>query len=799
MSTLANAKPAEADFNNGAAPKMERCDLAVGGMSCASCAAHIEKSLAKQPGVDTAGVNFATSTATVRFDPGVTSPQKLGAVVRSLGYQAEPPPPPPTPPTPPAPSPPTPTSSTPSSDHAHPQVASGPPIPGLHDHHIGDHHLRAAELRRLVIVGALLSTPVFVIAMAHGHIAVLNQPWIHWLELALTTPVMFLCGRRFFVSAFKGLQHHRANMDTLVALGTGAAFIYSLVATIAPGLLSHAARNGHAVPVYFEAAAVVIVLVLLGKYLEARATGSTTAAVRRLVAMQPDSARVLRDGADTNIPIAQVAVGNLVLVRPGEKVPVDGEVESGRTSIDESMLTGESVLIDKGPGDQVFGSTLNSTGAIRFRATRVGEDTALRRIIRLVQEAQGQKAPIARLADRVSGVFVPIVLVIALATFIAWYLLAPESDRLSLALTAAVSVLVIACPCALGLATPTAIMVATGRGAERGILIRSVASLETAHKVTAVLLDKTGTITRGRPALTDVVPAAGTAEDDLIQFAGSAERSSEHPLGIAVAEAALQRGLGLHEATGFEALVGAGVRATVDGRAVLVGKPGLLDKHGISTSALDAAATQLSELARTVLFVAINGRAAGVLGLADQIKPESAAAIARMRAMGLHVAMVTGDHARTAAAVATKVGIDEVFAEVLPEHKVDHVRRLQSAGHLVAMVGDGINDAPALAQADVGIAIGAGADVANEAADITLVRGDLGGVVDAISLSHATLRTIQRNLFWAFAYNVLSIPIAAGVLYPLTGWLLSPMIASAAMAMSSVSVVMSSLRLRRAV
>lgn len=773
--------------------RLERCDLPIRGMSCASCAAHVEKSLSKQSGVERAGVNFATATATVSYDPAVIGPEKLVRAVRDAGYEAD------------VPAPSHHGGRTEHSDH--PQgdghTAGGHERSGDHTGHMEDAsegHRRS--LLRLVIVGAVLSLPVVVIAMSHGAIELFNRPWIPWLELALTTPVMVICGRRFFVSAAKGLRHGHANMDTLVALGTGAAYLYSVVATVAPGLVATTAGAGahaaaHGPPVYYEAAAVVIVLVLLGKYLEARATGSTTAAIRRLVELRPRTARVVKEGREVDVPIDDVAVGDLLQVRPGEKIPVDGRVESGRSAVDESMLTGESVPVDKGPGDAVYGSTLNSAGALRVRATRVGGDTALQQIIRLVKEAQGQKAPIARLADRVSGVFVPIVLGIAAATFVAWMMLYTGDNRLSMALTAGVSVLVIACPCAMGLATPTAIMVGTGLGAERGILVRSGEALESAHKVTAVILDKTGTITRGRPALTDAVAAEGVAEDELLRLAASAERSSEHPLGEAVVRAATERGIDLADAERFDADVGSGIAASIGGRQVLIGKRAMLVSRGVRVDTLIADAEQLAEAGKTVLWVAIDGRAAGVLGVADEIKPESRDAIARLAGLGLTLAMITGDHPRTAAAVAKQAGIERVFAEVLPEHKADHVRELQEHGDVVAMVGDGINDAPALARADVGIAIGAGTDVAIEAADITLMRGDLNGVADAIALSHATMRTIRQNLFWAFGYNILGIPIAAGVLYPVTGWLLSPMIAGAAMAFSSVSVVVNSLRLRR--
>ena len=511
--------------------------------------------------------------------------------------------------------------------------------------------------------------------------------------------------------------------------------------------------------------------------------------------MQPKTARVVRNGAEESVPVESVAVGDVIAVRPGEKIPVDGRVESGGSAVDESMLTGESVPVEKSPGSDVFGATLNTTGALRFVATKVGQDTALQQIVRLVQEAQGSKAPIARLVDRISGIFVPIVIVIALATFAVWWFVSPPDARLSMALVTAVSVLVIACPCALGLATPTAIMVGTGRGAEHGILIKGGEALETAQKLTTVVLDKTGTITEGKPALTDVVPADGWSEADLLHIAASAEKSSEHPLAAAIVRGATSRGIALAEPTRFQAVVGHGVEATIDGRAVLIGKASLLSERGVAVTLAERAA-ELAALGRTPMFVAVDGREAGLVAVADKVKPESMDAIARMHAIGLRVVMMTGDNRRTAEAVASQVGIDEVFAEVLPKDKADRVKGLQEQGQIVGMVGDGINDAPALAQADVGMAIGTGTDVAIESSDITLIRGDLRTVPEAIALSHATMRAIKQNLFWAFVYNVLGIPIAAGLLYPFTGWLLSPIIASAAMAFSSVSVVLNSLRLR---
>ena len=793
----------------------KRIDFPIEGMSCASCANTIERRLAKQPGVLSAGVNFATKVATVKYQPGTTAPVQIAKAVNDLGYKATLPP-----------------DDIQESKHAahhhrhEPTHQVGPdhsshPSASVHSRHETssgeDHsaHMNVGEAERKtlltkLIAGASLALPVLIITMSHGTIEAFNKPWINWLQFALTSPVLFWCGSQFFRSAWKGLLHGSANMDTLVALGTGAAYTYSLAATVSPGFFAHtqASHNSSSdtthgmtmVPVYFEAAAVIIVLILLGKYFEARATGQTGAAIRQLLNLQAKTARVVREGSEVDVPIESVAVGDLVIVRPGEKIPVDGRVESGDTAVDESMLTGESVPVEKKAGDSVFGATINSTGALRFRATKVGRDTALQQIVRLVREAQGSKAPIARLADRVSGVFVPVVIVIAIATFAVWWLVAPIETRLSTSLVAAVSVLIIACPCALGLATPTAIMVGTGRGAQNGILIKGGEALETAHKLTAIILDKTGTVTRGKPSLTGVRTLPGFSEDDLVRLAASAERRSEHPLAGAIVGGAESRGLPLSEASEFKAVVGQGIESKVDGRSVLVGKKTLLSVRGIDAGTLDEIAQTFASSGQTPMYVAIDDKPAGVISVADTVKPESKVAIEQMQRLQLRVAMITGDNASTAAAVAEQVGIapDMVFAEVLPANKAEHVQKLQSQGLVVGMVGDGINDAPALAQADVGLAMGTGTDVAIEASDITLIRGDLRSVPDAIALSRATMRTIRQNLFWAFIYNIIGIPIAAGVLYPLTGWLLSPILASGAMAFSSVSVVLNSLRLRTA-
>jgi Cu+-exporting ATPase len=728
--------------------------------------------------VASAVVNFATKAATVQYDTAVTSPEKLATVVRDVGYEV-----------------------------ARPALSAPREHAAAHDHaHGGDHSahidVSASELgalRRKVVICAVLSIPVMVIAMSHGRIEALNRHWANWAQLALTVPIVWWGGAQFFRSAWSALRHRRANMDSLIAMGTGVTFLYSAAATAVPRLFQGGQEMDGMVPVYFEAAALITVLVLVGKLLEARATGNTTAAIRRLIGLQPRIARVVSDGRELDMPIQQVRIGDVVAVRPGERIPVDGEVARGESAVDESTLTGESLPVEKVPGQPVLAGTVNTTGAIQVRATRVAGNTTLAQVVRLVQEAQGTKAPIARFADTVSAYFTPAVLLLALLTFVVWFVVAAPEHRLAMAMVTSVSVLVIACPCALGLATPTAIMVGTGRGAEHGILIRSGPALETAHKLTALVLDKTGTITEGKPVVRGMRVVAGVSEDELLRVAACAECSSEHPIARAVVQAARQRGLKMSEPAAFKTVVGQGVEAIVDGRRVLAGKPSLLRDRGIDPATLETLAADLIGVGNTMLCVAVEGRPLGVIAVADQPRPTSRHAIAQLRQQGLRIAMITGDNRQTAQAIAKEVGIepDMVFAEVLPGDKAAHVKRLQESGHIVGMVGDGINDAPALAQADVGIAMGSGTDIAIEAADITLLRADLSAVVDAIALSHATMRAIKQNLFWAFVYNVLGIPIAAGVLYPVTGLLLSPIIASATMAMSSVSVVFNSLRLRR--
>lgn len=755
----------------------ERCELPLVGMHCASCAGRIEKALGNATGVVTANVNFATSRATVQYDPQATNVASLSQVVRELGYDVIAP--------------------LPGKEHA-----------GVEDMQAAETQVREEEYRQQkirFIVALTLTVPLAVLSMA-GHLVpalgdVLNFPGRTWLELALTTPVLFWAGREFFTGAWAAARHRVADMNTLVSLGTLSAYLFSVVATVAPQWLTVSAGKGgysahgmaSSVGVYYEVAAIIVTLILMGRLLEARARSKTSGAIRALMGLQPKTARVERNGIEQDIPVAEVLVGDLVLVRPGEKVPVDGQVVEGASSVDESMLTGEPLAVQKKSGDTVIGATLNKTGSFRMRATKIGKDTVLQQIVRLVQEAQGSKAPIQRLADIIASYFVPVVICIAIATFVIWFDLAQPDTRLSMALLTFVSVLIIACPCALGLATPTAIMVGTGRGAQSGILIKGGEALETAHKLTTIVFDKTGTITRGVPSVTDLV-VHEIDENTLLRLAASAEAGSEHPLGESIVRSAEERGLIRSPTSEFTAIPGYGIEAMVDERRILIGTALLLRERGLEVD--QAAAHRLADEGKTPIFMAIDGVFAGIIAISDPIKEGSRTAIERLHALGLEVIMLTGDNKRTAEAIARQVGVDRVLSEVLPEGKNEEIKKLQAQGKVVGMVGDGINDAPALAQASVGIAMGSGTDVAMEAADITLVRGDLNGVVSSIALSRATITNIKQNLFFAFIYNILGIPIAAGVLYPLSGWLLSPIIASLAMALSSVSVVTNALRLR---
>jgi Cu+-exporting ATPase len=656
-----------------------------------------------------------------------------------------------------------------------------------------DRRAEVSDLAQRVLFGAVLTVPVVLAVMASDFF---HAGWVpgallnHWVQLALIAPVMVYTGWPIHRTGFMTLRHRTADMNTLVSLGTVAAFAYSLLVTVAPVLFPTAVRD-----VYFEAVGTILTLILLGRLLEARAKAGTGEAIRALVGLQARTAHLVRDGAIVEVAVESVAVGDVVAVRPGEKVPVDGEVVQGRSTVDESMVTGEPMPVTKQAGDPVIGATINQTGAFQVRATKVGRDTMLAQIIHLVEQAQGSKAPIQRLADLVSSYFVPAVMLIATWTFAVWFVVGP-APALTSALVSAVAVLIIACPCALGLATPLSIMVGTGKGALQGILIRSAEALETAHKLNTIVLDKTGTITAGKPVLTEVVALAGFDERTLLRLVGSAERSSEHPLGTAIVAGASGRGIELVDPGRFDSVTGKGITATVDGRTVLVGNRRLLVEAGIDPAPLEESVQRLSDVGATAMLVVVDGRAAGVIAVADTIKPDSVAAVAELRRLGVDTVMITGDDRRAAAAVARQVGIGRVLAEVLPEHKAREVRRLQDEGRLVGMVGDGINDAPALAQADVGFAIGTGTDVAIEASDITLVSGSLAGLVTAIRLSRATMRNIRQNLVLAFVYNIVGIPVAAGVLFPFLGIRLNPMIAAAAMALSSLSVVSNANRLR---
>ena len=686
--------------------------------------------------------------------------------------------------------------TAPAAGHEH-TAAPTPPAQGAAPDASEEDAERAAEIRDLVrrlVIGAALTAPVLFAVMASELFRVTWVPEFlmnPWLQLALITPVMFYTGWPIHRVGWRALSHRNADMNSLITLGTVAAFGYSVLVTAMPGLLPAELRQ-----VYFEAVGVIVTLILLGRLLETKAKAGTGEAIRKLIGLQPRTARIERGGQELEVSIEEVLVGDVVVIRPGEKLPVDGEVIAGASTIDEAMVTGESMPVTKAVGDAVIGATINTTGSLRYVATKVGADTMLAQIIKLVREAQGSKAPIQRLADKVSGYFVPAVIAIAVWTFAFWMLFGPPPTFV-FALVAAVSVLIIACPCALGLATPMSITVGTGKGATHGILIRSAEALETAHKLDAMILDKTGTITRGVPALTDVLPAGELTEARLLATVAAVERTSEHPLATAIVAGAVERGLRLPDVAGFESVTGQGVRATVDGEQVLVGNRRLLESAGVDVQPLLAAHDWLAGQGKTPMLAAFGGRPAGVIGVADTLKDGSAAAVAALEARGIQVVMMTGDNGATAAAIAAQVGIRRVVAEVLPEHKAAEVRRLQAEGKVVGMVGDGINDAPALAQADVGSAIGTGTDVAIESSDITLISGALSGVVTAVDLSRATMRNIKQNLAFAFLYNTLGIPIAAGVLYPAFGVTLSPVIAAAAMALSSLSVVTNANRLRR--
>lgn len=741
--------------------------IPVGGMTCAACARRVEKAIGKLEGIDETSVNFATEKATVTYDPQTVRLSAIRGAIEKAGYQAL-------------------------------EVDKA-------DAADEDRARKQKEIKTLwtkFIVSAVFSLPLFYIAMAPmisfvrlpfpAGIEPMRYPLIYaLLEMLLVIPVIAV-GYRFYTVGFKALIQRSPNMDSLIAIGTTAAVLYSVYNTFQ-------IAAGHFMAVdalYYESAGVIITLILLGKSLEAVSKGRTSEAIKKLMGLAPKTATVFMDGIEKEIPIDEVEIGDVIIVKPGEKIPVDGTVLSGHTSIDESMLTGESMPVDKKEGDPVYAASINTTGAFRFKAEKIGSETALAQIIKLVEDAQGSKAPIAQMADIVSGYFVPVVCAIALVSGIAWYF--GTGGDLKFALTIFISVLVIACPCALGLATPTAIMVGTGKGAENGILIKGGEALETAHKITTIVFDKTGTITEGKPTVTDVLTAEGIKKDTLLQLTASAEKDSEHPLGQAIVLGAKEAGLELFATERFEALTGRGIEARIQGEDILAGNRKLMEERNISMAGMEEISDRLAEEGKTPMYVAMNGNLAGIVAVADVVKESSRAAIESLHKMGMEVAMITGDNSKTAAAIAKQVGIDRVLSEVLPKDKSSEVKKLQSEGKKVAMVGDGINDAPALAQADIGIAIGSGTDVAMESADIVLMRSDLMDVPTAIHLSRQTIRNIKQNLFWAFGYNVIGIPIAAGLLHLLfNGPLLNPIFAAAAMSLSSVSVLTNALRLKR--
>ena len=763
----------------------QSASLNIGGMTCSACVSHIENALREVPGVAEANVNLGVERATVEFIPGIVELSDLQAAVEGAGYRVE----------------------------------------GFNDS--GDQERELERLSKMKEIRELRNRLMFAgagaILLFLGTFDVF--PWVSnlmgrnyypFLLWALATPVQFWAGSNFYTSGLGALKHGTSNMHTLIALGTTVAYAYSVTVVLldafSPGVL---ADNGIEAKVYFDTAAIIVALILLGRFLEAGARGRTSEAIRRLIGLRPTSARVLRDGNEIDIPVDQVIIGDTVMVRPGEKIPVDGLVTDGYSAVDESMLTGESMPVEKVPGDKIFGATINSNGALYFEATQVGGETVLAQIIGLVEEAQGSKAPIQRLADQVASYFVPAVIIASLAAFAFWMLLGP-APVLTFSTLVLVSVLIIACPCALGLATPTAIIVGTGKGAELGVLIKQAEALEIAHKVDTVVLDKTGTLTTGKPVVTDLIVSdeSGSSEQDLLFLAASAERGSEHPLGEAIVMEAQARGLTLEPVSAFEAIPGRGISAQVDGRSVRFGNLALMEDSGVLVNGLSEQASALAAQGKTPMFLASDGRAVGLIAVADTVKPEASEGLARLRRMGLEVVMLTGDNVQTAHAIAGQLGVERVEAEVLPQDKAAVIKRLQAEGRVVAMVGDGINDAPAMVQADVGLAMASGTDVAMESADITLMRSDVNGVATALELSRQTIRTIKQNLFWAFFYNVMLIPVAAGVLYPVFQGLggvpgglefffgeqgfLNPALAALAMAFSSVTVVANSLRLRRA-
>jgi Cu+-exporting ATPase len=756
----------------------ESIRIPVSGMTCAACSARVQRALQKQPGVADANVNLMMKTATVQFDPSAVTPDRLVEAIRETGYGAQ---------------------------------LAAPDQTAFEEQEARDRANREElrEFRTKAIVSGIVGAVAMIPLPVPMHVTM-------WVMMFAALGVMLWAGRHFYTRAWAAFRHHSADMNTLVALGTGAAFLYSVFATVAPGFFL---SRGVPADVYYEAVIIIIALVLTGNAFEARAKARTATALRALVQLQPKMARVVRAGpqgeGEIDVPIETVETGEVVVVRPGERIPVDGLLLSGESAVDESMLTGESLPVAKREGDPVIGGTINRTGAFRYRATTLGADSVLARIVRLMRDAQGSRAPIQKLADQVSGIFVPVVISIAIATFVVWFVAAPQASVVR-AFSAAVAVLIIACPCAMGLAVPTAVMVATGKGAELGVLIKGGEALQRAGDLRTIVLDKTGTVTEGRPTVTDVVlchpersegsarlpqvqvPRFARDDKTIVRLVASLETMSEHPLADAIVRYAREKSLPLSVPEGFQSVTGRGAIGTVDGAALAVGNAALMREWAIDVKPLAPAVERLAAEGKTPMYVAIDGALAAVVAVADPIKDTSRDAIRQFHALGLEVVMLTGDNRRTAEAVAKQAGIDRVIAEVLPDGKVAEIARLQAEGKVVAMVGDGINDAPALAKADIGMAIGTGTDIAVEAGDVVLMRGDLRAAADAVSLSRRTMRTMKQNLFWAFIYNVIGIPIAAGVLYPGFGLLLSPVVASAAMAFSSVSVVANSLRLRQA-
>jgi Cu+-exporting ATPase len=745
---------------------MNTITLKLRGMSCAACAHSIESAIRAVPGVNESNVNFGIERASITYNPAQTDVAAIQAAVVAAGYSAEP-------------------------------IQEEDLLNGDNDTERKSRQAESRDLQIKVWTGGIISAILVIgsIPMMTGLSVPLIPMWLHnsWFQAIVTAPVQFWCGKSFYVNSWKALKRHASTMDTLIALGTSAAYFYSLFVTIFPGVLI---SQGLEPSVYYETAAVVITLILLGRLFENRARGQTSEAIRKLMGLQAKKARIVRNGQELEVSIAEVQLDDVILVRPGEKIPVDGEVIEGSSTVDEAMVTGESIAAKKQPGDEVIGATINKTGSFKFRATRIGKDTFLAQIVKLVQQAQGSKAPIQKLADRVTGWFVPVVIAIAILTFIIWYNI---MGNVTLALTTTVGVLIVACPCALGLATPTSILVGTGKGAENGILIKGADSLELAHKLQIIVLDKTGTLTQGKPTVTDFITIDGTDHNNelnLLQLAASVEQNSEHPLAEAVVQYARSQQVEITDLAEFKAIAGSGVQGQVGGRFVRVGTQRWMNELGLNAQALEGQRDKLEHLGKTVIWIAVDQKVQGIMGIADALKPSSADTVRMLQKLGLEVVMLTGDNRPTAEVIAREVGIARVFAEVRPEQKASTISELQASGKIVAMVGDGINDAPALAQADVGIAIGTGTDVAIAASDITLISGDLQGIITAIQLSRATMRNIRQNLFFAFVYNIAGIPIAAGILFPLFGWLLSPMIAGGAMAFSSVSVVTNALRLR---